>query len=161
MRRLVLVRHAKAVEDDIAGDHARALSPRGIADAEGLGAWLVAQPWRIDLALCSTATRTRQTLERLGAAIPTILSDRLYLATPGEMLAQIQATDAAVETLLMVGHNPGTHVLLGLLAGHYPNPEDADRVLLKFPTAGCAVLEFAAETWQAIRPEEGTLLVFK
>ena len=108
-RRLILIRHAKAVEEDIGGDHARGLSERGQADAAALMAWLTANGLVADVALCSTAARTRQTLAWVAANVPTILSDKLYLATTAEMLAQIQATDDAMGTLLLLGHNPGAH----------------------------------------------------
>lgn len=156
-RRLILIRHAKAAEDQGSGDHARPLSDRGQADAEALGLWLEAEGLSPQLALCSTAARTRQTLGRITHKVPTILSDRLYLASPGEMLAQVQATDDAVSTLMMVCHNPGAHALLALLVGHYANEVDADHMMLKFPTSACAVLEFNIAHWQDISPESATL----
>jgi len=58
-RRLILIRHAKAVEEDVGGDHARALAERGKADAAALGAWLLEHGLWPDAALCSTAARTR------------------------------------------------------------------------------------------------------
>lgn len=140
------------------GDHARSLSERGLADAEALKLWLAEQPLVPDLALCSTATRTRQTLAAIAQSnTPTILSDKLYLASVGDMLALLQSTDDAVQTLLMVCHNPGAHGLLALLAGHYSNPTDADKLLLKFPTSACALLTFPTAHWRDIAPEMGTL----
>jgi phosphohistidine phosphatase len=156
-RRIILIRHAKAVEEDVGGDHARPLSGRGQNDANALGQWLKEQGLVPDLALCSTATRTRQTLERLGSTIPTILSDKLYLATPSEMLAQIRAMDDAVTTLVVVAHNPGIHALLATLVGDYANEADADRMLLKFPTCACAVMAFAIASWREVGPEAGRL----
>lgn len=157
MRRLILIRHAKAVEDHSAGDHSRPLSPRGQADASGLAGWLTEQKLVPELALCSTAARTRETLSLITRNVPTILSDRLYLASPGEMLLQVQSTDDAVRTLMMVCHNPGAHALLALLAHTYANDADADRMMLKFPTSACAVLEFDAARWQDITPESAML----
>ena len=157
-RQLLLIRHAKAVEDDPGGDHARGLAARGVADAESLGAWLRAEGLRPDLILCSTARRTRETLAHLQLGnTPTILSDKLYLAMPGELLHQIQTMDDTVTTLAVLAHNPGLHALLGLLAGRFANPADADRMLLKFPTSACAVLRFEAPHWHSIAPETGQL----
>lgn len=156
-RRLILIRHAKAVEEDVAGDHARGLNERGQAAAAALGQWLGEQGLRPDVVICSTATRTRQTLAALGKNIPTILSDKLYLASANDMLAQIQATDDAVQTLMMVAHNPGTHALAGLLVRDYANDADADKLLLKFPTSGCAVLELAAAHWKDVAPTSAQL----
>ena len=140
------------------GDHARGLSERGLADAAALGEWLKAQGLMADVALCSTATRTRQTLAALGKNIPTLLSDKLYLATTTDMLAQIQATDDAVETLMVVAHNPGCHALAALLVGSYANEADGDRLLLKFPTSGCAVMAFAVRRWKDVVGESGRLV---
>lgn len=156
-RRLILIRHAKAVEEDAGGDHARALAERGLAEAAALGAWLAEQGLKPELALCSTATRTRQTLAALGNNIPTILSDKLYLATTNEMLAQIQAIEDAVHTLAMVCHNPGAHALMALLVDACANPEDEQRMLLKFPTSACAVIDFEVPNWREVLPETGLL----
>jgi len=161
VRRLILIRHAKAVEEDVGGDHARALSERGLADAAALGQWLKVHELVPDVALCSTATRTRQTLAVLAKNIPTILSDKLYLASTNDMLATIQAMDDAVETLMVVAHNPGSHALLALLVGECANDADADRMLLKFPTCACAVMELAAARWQDVVPEAGRLVLLK
>ncbi len=160
-RRLILVRHAKAVEEDVGGDHARGLSERGRADAAALGGWLAEQKIVPELVVCSSAKRTRETLAALGAAIPTILSDKLYLATAGEMLVQVQATDDAVKTLMLVAHNPGSHALLAALVGSYANEADADKLLLKFPTAACAVMELDAARWRDVLPESATLALLR
>ena len=160
LRRLTLVRHAKAVEEEAAGDHARGLSPRGREDALALGAWLKNEltPQTV---LCSTATRTRETLgliaEGMGVNLPTILRDKLYLASAGELLAQIQATDDAIADLMVVAHNPGLHGLLALLVGDYVNESDADRVIMKFPTASAAILTVTLEHWKELRPQTAKL----
>lgn len=156
-RRLILIRHAKAVEEDVAGDHARGLSERGRGDAAELGEWLAAQKLAPELALCSSANRTRETLAALGKNIPTILSDKLYLANTNEMLSQIQATDDAVSTLMLVGHNPGAHGLVAALVSDYEHDDDADKLLLKFPTAACAVMQFDAASWKDVLPETAML----
>ena len=139
------------------GDHARALSERGRADAAALGEWLAANKIAPELALCSTASRTRETLAALGKNIPTILSDRLYLASTNEMLSQVQATDDMVSTLLLVAHNPGAHGLAAALVNEYAHADDADKLLMKFPTAACAVMQFDAASWKDVLPETATL----
>ena len=160
-RRVMLVRHAKAVEEDVAGDHARSLSARGKNDAAELGAWIEEQGLWPELVLCSTATRTRETLAGLGKTLPTQLNDKIYLASAGELLAQIQQCDDAVASVMVIAHNPGLHGLLALLVGDYANDADADKVMLKFPTAACAVLEFDVANWKDIAPQGGTLRVLR
>jgi phosphohistidine phosphatase len=85
----------------------------------------------------------------------------LYLASANEMLTQIQATDDAMTTLMVVGHNPGCHALAGMLVGEYANEADADRLMLKFPTSTCAVMEFAVGSWKDVAAESGRLVVLR
>src|SRR5690606_41915106 len=47
------------------------------------GDWLRGNVPPIEHVLCSSATRTRQTLDRTGVSAPVSFSDRLYGATPG------------------------------------------------------------------------------
>lgn len=145
------------MEEDVGGDHARPLSERGVADATKLVTWFHEQGLAPDAALCSTATRTRQTLGIIAPNVPTVLSDRLYLASVGEMLTQVQATDDAIHHLLMVCHNPGAHGLLAYLVGEYANEADADKLLLKFPTCACAVIDFTATSWKDVTAHTGRL----
>ena len=152
-RRLLLVRHAKACEDQGRGDHARPLSPQGIEQAQALGAWLeTAQAWP-DQVLCSTAARTRQTLETFGKSLPTLWIDSLYLASAGEMVHQLRRLPDTVQDVMIVGHNPGIPAVLALLTGSYAEESDADRLLLSFPTAGCAALSFTLDHWRDIAPQ--------
>ena len=69
--------------------------------------------------LCSTATRTRQTLERTRIDAPVNFVDRLYDATPGAVIEEINGVESRfgpdVETLLVIGHEPAMSALaLGL-----------------------------------------------
>lgn len=156
-RRLILIRHAKAVEDDPAGDHARPLAARGRQDAEALGRWLKDQRLTPDQVLCSTAQRTRETLELLNTGVTPDFRDRLYLAELGELLDNIHNTDDSISNLMIIGHNPGMHGILAMLTGDCNSREDEHRVAMKFPTASCAVLRFEADDWARISRHGGTL----
>ena len=62
MRRLLLLRHAKAERSQPGGrDHDRILSKRGRNDAAAVGAYLVRHRLVPDRALVSTSARTRET----------------------------------------------------------------------------------------------------
>ena len=61
-RRITLLRHAKAVPDERGDDHGRILAPQGKEAAVALGDWLRENDLLPELVLCSTATRTRETL---------------------------------------------------------------------------------------------------
>lgn len=156
-RRLILIRHAKASEDDAGGDHTRTLAPRGREDAAALGVWLGEQNAWPDMVMCSTATRTRETLASFNRNLPTLLRDKLYLASANDMLAQIRNCDDAVTTLAVVGHNPGVHGLLALLVSDYAHDADAERVAMKFPTAACAILTLDLASWADLEQQTARL----
>ena len=141
MRTLVLMRHAKSAYPAGVDDHERPLAERGIREAGLAGDWLRANAPRIDAVLCSTAVRTRQTLDRTAVAAPASFLDRLYGATPGEVIDEINKVDDDVATLLVVGHEPTTsHLALGL-AGPDSDRGAAEQIALKYPTSAITVLQ--------------------
>ncbi len=162
-RRITLIRHAKAEDDGVTQDHARALNARGLSDAAALGDWLRATPAALPgLVVCSTATRTRQTLEQLALGnVPVLLTDRAYLATEEELLALLQQMDDAVLHVGLIAHNPGLHQLAATLAGSYADRADEDRLLLKFPTSACAQLVFALPHWAELASQQGKLEILR
>ncbi|MGW0162494.1 SixA phosphatase family protein [Mycobacterium sp. NPDC003323] len=140
MRTLLLLRHAKSDYPSGVSDHDRPLAPRGIREAALAGDWLRAHAPGIDAVLCSTATRTRLTLERTGIDAPVRFVDRIYDATPGIVLSEINGVSDDVQTLLVIGHEP---VMSGLTLGLAGPDSDADAVAeveSKFPTSAMALL---------------------
>lgn len=140
MRTLLLLRHAKSDYPGGVADHDRPLATRGIREAALAGDWLRSVAPAIDAVLCSTATRTRQTLERTGIDAPVRFVDRIYDATPGIVLDEINTVDDDVRTLLVIGHEP---VMSGLALGLADDSSDADVVAeigAKFPTSAVALL---------------------
>lgn len=140
MRTLLLLRHAKSDYPGGVADHDRPLATRGIREAALAGDWLRSVAPVIDAVLCSTATRTRQTLERTGIDAPVRFVDRIYDATPGIVLDEINTVDDDVRTLLVIGHEP---VMSGLALGLADDSSDSDVVAeigAKFPTSAVALL---------------------
>lgn len=135
--KLILLRHAKSGWDDpLVADHDRPLNKRGRKSAPLVGQWLRDQGHLPDHVLCSTAARTRETLDRLDLPkTPTTYEDRLYLAPPDAMLALARQSDA--NTLLMIAHNPG----IGELAEGLPDVPFTDPDIARFPTCACLVLD--------------------
>lgn len=159
---MLLLRHAKSGYPDGVVDHERPLAERGEREAVLAGDWIRANAPTVDAVLCSTATRTRQTLARTGIEAPTQFLDRLYDSSPGITLDAIHGVDdlfgTAVGTLLVVGHEPTTSQLaLGLADG---GDDDAfERMSLKYPTSSIAVLR-TSEPWQQLGPRSATLVAF-
>lgn len=75
MLRLILVRHAKSGWDDPGlDDHDRPLAPRGRRAAGWLGTALRDGGFLPETILCSSALRTRQTLDGTGVEAPDLAS---------------------------------------------------------------------------------------
>lgn len=165
MLTLSLLRHGKSAWDDPKlDDHERPLARRGRVAAEEMGAYIAAHGLRPDLVLCSSAVRTRQTLNQmliqLGPPAPkTVIERALYLATPTTMLACVRRTASEAQHLMLIGHNPGMHALALDLAGSGLR-RDIASMAIKYPTCALAVLTFEAEDWAEIRPAAGRLLLF-
>lgn len=143
-RTLVLMRHAKSDYPDGVSDHRRPLAPRGQREAELAGEWLRGNVGAVDAVLCSSATRTRQTLERSGITAPATFSDRLYEASPGIVIEEINGVSDDIATLLVVGHEPVMSSLaLSLATEESANGEAGQRISAKYPTSAIAVLRIA------------------
>jgi phosphohistidine phosphatase len=109
-RRLFLMRHALAMPPISGGDDkARVLSPKGLSDASMLGRIMMRKNYMPDYILCSTAVRTRQTLEKLMQSLPkteTAFVDKLYDGGTESYVREIQKIPAKYKSVLLVGHNP-------------------------------------------------------
>lgn len=161
---LLLLRHAKSDYPAGVADHERPLAPRGIREAALAGDWLRAHAPAVDAVLCSTATRTRQTLERTRIDAPTEFVDRLYDATPGAVIDEINGVsslfDHEVNTLLVIGHEPTmSAVSLGLATAEGSNSTAAERISEKFPTSSVAVLR-TGQGWDQLALNGATLVTF-
>ena len=116
MRRLILFRHAKAERPEgYDDDHDRPLTEDGKAAALGMGEWMDGQGIAPDLVLCSTSVRTRETWAMAARAFdplpPVIYEELIYEALPETLLQVVNSVDSDVQTLLLVGHNPGIEAL--------------------------------------------------
>ena len=160
MRTLVLMRHAKSAYPDGVPDHDRPLAARGIREAGLAGDWLRDAVPPIDAVLCSTALRTRQTLDRTGVDAPVSYLEQLYGATLGTILGEINRIGDDVATLLLVNHEPTvSQVALGLAGRPGSDTEALGRIELKFPTSGIAVLRVPG-AWSALELNGAELVSF-
>jgi phosphohistidine phosphatase len=159
-RTLVLLRHAKSAYPDGVADHDRPLAPRGIREAALAGEWLRANVPAVDSVLCSTATRARETLAHTGIDAPVRYLDRLYGATPGTVIEQVNQVSDETTTLLVVGHEPTISELALVLAGIEGSDTAAlEQISVKFPTSGTAILR-VADSWEHLEPNGADLVAF-
>lgn len=163
LRRLVVLRHAKSARPEGVPDSRRPLAPRGLRDAPAAGRALAEADLLPDLALCSTAVRARQTWQlasgEWGTPPPVRYEPRLYGADVPTLLDVVRETPPEVETLLLVGHNPGLEDLLLALAGDGLD-DTLERLRTKFPTSAVAVLAWHGTGWPALAPGVALLTSF-
>lgn len=156
MRQLLLLRHAKSDWSDGAlADIDRPLAPRGKKVAPLMGAEMARRGWLPDLAFVSPAKRTRATWELVAPCLPTppeaIFPDRLHMAGPDYLLSLVREAPWQIETLLVVGHNPGMEQFASMLAGAGSDPDALRQMREKFPTAALARFEFEGEWGELAR----------
>ena len=160
MKRLWLLRHAKSSWDDPAlPDRDRPLAPRGHRAADRMAEQLRANAPDVDLVLCSSALRTRETLERMTGAFgdaEVVVEDALYGASDDELLERLRVVDDASDTVALIGHNPGIADLATTLAG---SGKELERLRAKFPTGALAVLEFDGP-WRGLATGRADLVSF-
>ena len=156
-RTLILLRHGKSAYPSGVADHDRPLAPRGERQAALAGAWISEHQPAVDLVLCSTAERTRQTLERTGIVAPTSYLEVIYGAEPDELLGALRDLDDRPRTVLVVGHAPGLPQLSLDLAGSGSDLAAVDRLRSGFPTSAVAVLSITG-SWTEIDHGRGALL---
>ena len=160
MHRLHLLRHAKSAWTDGVEDHDRPLTRRGREAARLVARHLPAALGRLDLVLCSSAQRTRETLEMvLGESRdrPRIaIEDDLYLADCDDLVDRLRRLSETDDNVLVIGHNPGLHESALALA----ETDSAAFARLadgKFPTAALASFSIAG-TWALLATRRHELI---
>jgi phosphohistidine phosphatase len=154
---LYVLRHAKSSwADPMLEDRLRPLAPRGHRDAKRVAKHLRRLGCKPELVLCSSAARTRETLELLRPAVgatKVIFEEELYAASCDELLARIRRVPDEVASVMLIGHNPGLHQLAVTLASA---GDELERLEAKFPTAALAMLA-VSKSWSQLAPGDATL----
>jgi phosphohistidine phosphatase len=159
-RTLLLMRHAKSDYPTGVADHERPLAPRGVREAGLAGDWLRASAPPIDLVLCSTAVRARETLALTKLTAPVRFTDRLYDAVPSTVIDEINGVDDDVTTLLVIGHEPAmSSVALGLAETSTKENDAAESISTKFPTSAIARLSTGSR-WHGLGLGDAELVSF-
>jgi len=152
VKRLLLLRHAKAVPHGTANDFDRVLADRGRRDMGAIAGYLSVDP--PDLALVSPAARTRETWALCNLPhVPVRYEEGIYEAGLPALLRIVQAIPGKVRRAILVGHNPGLEDFASSLVA----PESA---LGHLPTAGLALADWDTDDWRAVSPHEGRLAGF-
>ena len=150
VRRLVIMRHAKSSwKDQKLDDHERPLNNRGRRDAPIVADAIFDRGWIPELILVSSSKRTLQTLEgmshRMGKT-PFEVRSGIYHAT---VIALMEELEDMLDngTTMIIGHNPGSEILVNHLSGEWHT----------MPTATAVLLLHSGSSWSVeavIRPKE-------
>ena len=144
MHQLFVFRHAKSSwKDPSLADRDRPLNKRGKRDAPEMGRRLAARGGAPDLIVSSPATRALATARIIAAAVgypaDRIREDeRLYLASPAEILEAIRDLEDGYERVFLFGHNPGLTELVNELS---------EPAVDNVPTCGVVELRLAVDRW--------------
>ncbi len=144
------MRHAKSSwKDPSLSDHERPLNSRGRRDAPRVADELNDRGWIPDLILVSSSKRTIQTLSgmahRLGST-PSEVRQGIYHASVHDLLLELEDMPDDGTTMIL-GHNPGSEMLINHLTGEWH----------RMPTAAAALLTESGGIWvveDVIRPKE-------
>lgn len=166
MKKLMLLRHGLAARPRPGqGDFERHLTEKGRDQALWLANSLATQPDLPDCLLCSSAQRARETLEFIADKLApdkilpkALYKKELYLAAPDRILRLLQELPESCRSALLVGHNPGLHILAAYLSG--PASEKAALTTLSrgLPEAGLCTFELPAMDWRGLSQGTGRLL---
>ena len=152
MHMLHLLRHAKSSWKGDIEDHQRQLSKRGRETATVIGQHLPGAIGTVDLVLCSSAARTRETLElalaRFRPQPRCLVEDGLYLADCSKLIERLKVLDDDTGNVLLIGHNPGLRELSVALAEPH-SPWFSSVANGKFPTLARASFQIDTR-WSGI-----------
>lgn len=149
-RTLILLRHSKSDWSGNQDDIDRPLAERGRRQAPEAGRWLGHNVDTIDLVVSSPAKRARSTwglaADELAGDPPARVDDRLYAASPDQLLEVVHELPVDADTVVLVGHNPGIEQLVSVLTG----------VSVRLRTSALAVIELTGP-WSSAGSSKGVL----
>ena len=146
MKKIILIRHAKSDWDNPSlPDYDRPLADRGLRDAPQMAISLKNRGVHLDLICSSTAQRAKQTACITAAVLGYQESEikwekSLYHASASYLLQFIQSQSDQVQTLVLVGHNPGLTELINILGVKLDN----------LPTSGQFAFSLSTDHWKEL-----------
>jgi phosphohistidine phosphatase len=154
MKRLVLVRHAKAVPWGYDDDFSRDLTDRGEQDAAKVSQLLGTLGIQPGLIISSPAVRALQTaiifaenLEYPGKKIKR-LHDLYDGMISTELVTMLQNMSDEIDTLFIFGHNPSMQFYASSLCRIFQH---------EIPTCASTIIDFDIEEWKMLETRTGNL----
>ena len=153
MKKLLLIRHAKAEKDSAVKDFDRPLKYPGIQDARFMADRIKAEAIIPQLIVTSPALRTKTTAEifadALGLSDP-IMDRSIYEASQQTWLNVINSLSNKYDFIAIVGHNPGISYILQYLTGESREVH----------TSTVAQIELPADKWSEVTGDTGKVTYY-
>jgi phosphohistidine phosphatase len=153
MKKLLLIRHAKATHESGYVDFDRPLKQSGMQDSVLMATLLKGQLQIPEIIITSPALRTKTTAEIFANHFKLPAPDedkRIYEASESTWVKVINSLPDEYDFIGIVGHNPGISQILYYLTSQ----------LKEMPTCAVAVITFENDTWESISEEDGKLVHF-
>ena len=152
MKRVIIVRHAKAVPYGYDDDFTRDLTDRGVNDSQRIGKELKKMGITPDVMISSPANRALQTAlnfaENLGFDKKKIIEmeDMYHGLTTSEFLGLIKDLKVDVQTAFFFGHNPAFQYFAGNLLERFHDD---------MPTCSTVAIDFNVDSWKNVEAHSG------
>jgi len=156
-RKLTLIRHAKSSWSDSGiSDFERTLNKSGLENAPEMGKRLADSGYTADSIVSSPAIRAMTTAKLISNQIGfdhqhILLKEEIYEASLGNLLRLINQLNDQLNSVMLVGHNPGFTVLCNYLSNARVD---------NMPTCSIAQIRFKKSTWGNISEHSGELIDF-
>ncbi len=160
MKKLYILRHAQTEPAGNGGDRERELTAPGIQDARAIGKTMKSKNFIPDFVLCSPATRTRQTLDKILETLGPVQTEFarvIYEGGYNELLELVRNTDDACDAILIVGHNPAIHQFAASMAEEDCNPA-LGKLNLSYAPGTLTVLNVPHENWASLSHGQNRLV---
>ncbi len=146
IKQLFIVRHGKAISDyNNISDFDRPLKEKGILDSYKIAKNLLDKNLIPEIILSSTAVRAMHTATIFAKVFDLnpskiILNSNLYLANPDILMDIICKTETKINSLAVIGHNPGLSETASYLTGN----------MINLPTTGLVGIRYDIQFWPEI-----------
>ena len=155
MKRIILVRHAKAEDGNYSDDINRKLRSQGKEDAQMISIALKEQLIKPDLIISSHARRALKTAKIYAKTLHypkeqiQIIEELYDGISPGNFIDYFRELDDSFNTVFVFGHNPTIYYLVSALLHSYNQD---------MPTCATIGIDFDTDTWKNIELMNGTLV---
>jgi len=152
MKRVIIVRHAKAVPYGYDDDFTRDLTDRGVNDAQRIGKELKKMGITPDTVISSPANRALQTAfifaENMDFDKNQIIEieDIYHGLTTSEFLEVIKGLPENAQTAFFFGHNPAFQYFVNNLLERFNDD---------MPTCSTVAIDFNVDTWKKVESRSG------